>query len=490
MDSNIRYLNNKGSDASYQEIKTIIGWVLIVLAIYAVFYILSIYMNDAREVLVLRSYDIPYIPKNIQLKDKDNKVSRHLKFRFIYTCPESIFTVISDSSDNAKDHNDNNIQELFYFLNQNQKYVCFFVVNDAILSVPIHISRAVKCYPYKMYDTYVMGETRIFSDIEDILICQGVDRDTYGENCISTTYLNEICSNKMEYINYFMKHDLMIGTVIKPYKEKTSLNIYPGKYVKAPYSSRSACAAYEKLGEGCFLEDGVIVQEKNNMLNKYEIKCYVLDGKVEMTIVRLNGKNTNICIPDDYEGVSDDVKTVIENYKDEIRNLCKKAFYCINALTCMRIEKLKNDEAYVKYIINDLEKSGRDLTELDRRRVRYILTGLVNSEKNKLIDHINYRYDKKYDHTEVTKTINDYPDPIPQKVSYKIYDRLMRIDMALPDRGKYKKMTVTEIEPFASGIYVYKTIGACLKDDELNAFDNITKYNLYKIISSEKDETI
>jgi len=62
----------------------------------------------------------------------------------------------------------------------------------------------------------------------------------------------------------------------------------------------------------------------------------------------------------------------------------------------------------------------------------------------------------------------------------------MRIDMAIPDNNIYNKMTITEIEPFASGIYMYKTIGACLENDELNTFDNITKYNLYKIISSEK----
>ena len=88
--------------------------------------------------------------------------------------------------------------------------------------------------------------------------------------------------------------------------------MYPGKYVKAPYSSRSACAAYEKLGKGCFLDDGIIVQEKNNMLNKYEIKCYVLDGKVIMFLVRLDGINYNVCVPDDYKGVSDDIQLIIK----------------------------------------------------------------------------------------------------------------------------------------------------------------------------------
>jgi len=69
----------------------------------------------------------------------------------------------------------------------------------------------------------------------------------------------------------------------------------------------------------------------------------------------------------------------------------------------------------------------------------------------------------------------------------------MRVDMALPDTdesGIYDKITVTEIEPLASGIYLYKTIGACMKDDDMNTFDNIVKYNLYSIISTMKKEDL
>jgi hypothetical protein len=371
-------------------------------------------------------------------------------------------------------------------MRNNTKYVCFFVINNIDVSLSRSIIDEIKCYPYKMYDTYVMGETRIFTDIEDILLCQGVDRDTYGENCLSTTYLNEICSNKMEYIRYFMKHKLMIGTYIKPYNKNSELNRYNGKYVKAPYSSRSACAAYEYVGNECFLDDGVIVQEKNNMLNKYEIKCYVLDGKVIMIIVRLDGINYNVCVPDNYKGVSDDVRLIIEMYRRDIQDICEKAFNSINALTNMRIDKLEHDENYVKDIFNILNNNNSNLTDNEKTRIRYILTGLVNSEKIKLINDLNEKYKLSLDYKPLIKKINDYDDPIENNSNYKIYDRFMRIDMAIPDNNIYNKMTITEIEPFASGIYMYKTIGACLKNDELNTFDNITKYNLYKIISSEK----
>jgi hypothetical protein len=417
----------------------------------------------------------------MRLKDKDNKVSRHLKFRYVYTCPDKIYNNIKQIINN---NINNNTHELFYFMRNNKKYVCFFIVNDINVALSKNMIDNIKCYPYKMYDTYVMGETRIFTDIEDILMCQGVDRDTYGENCISTTYLNEICSNKMEYIIYFMKHKLMIETYIKPYNKNTELNTYIGKYVKAPYSSRSACAAYEAVGDECFLEDGVIVQEKNNMLNKYEIKCYVLDGKVIMIIVRLDGINYNVCIPDNYEGISDDVRLIIETYREDIYEICKKGFNCINALTNMRIDKLKHDETYVRTIFKEL--NNITLSDFEKTRIRYILTGLVNSEKIKLIKELNNKYNKTLDYKPLIKKINDYDDPIEYNKEYKIYDRFMRIDMAIPDNNVYNKITITEIEPFASGIYMYKTIGACLKNNKLNTFDNITKYNLYNIISSEK----
>lgn len=430
-----------------------------------------------------KSSDIPYIPKNMQLKDKDNKVARHLKFRFVYTCPDKIYDKIKDTVNN---NINNNIHKLFYFMRNNDIYICFFLINDIDVHLPTYLSNKIKCYPYKMYDTYVMGETRIFTDIKDILMCQGVDRDMYGTNCISTTYLNEICSNKMEYIRYFMKHNLMIGTYIKSYKQNSDLNVYTGMYVKAPYSSRSACAAYEQVGSECFLEDGVIVQEKNNMLNKYEIKCYVLDGKVIMIIVRLDGINYNVCVPDDYKGVSDDIRLIVETYRNDIYEICEKGYNSINALTNMRITKLKFDEKYVSNLFDDLKKSNINLSNDEKMEIKYILTGLVNSEKIKLINEINDKYNKNYDYNPIIKKINDYDDPIENKTDYKIYDRFMRIDMAVPDNNIYNKMTITEIEPFASGIYMYKTIGPCLKNNNLNKFDNITKYNLYNIISSEK----
>lgn len=462
-------------------------YLILLLLLFILICELCTFHNDTPDDnMELLAYDIPYIPKNIQLKDKDNKVTRHLKFRFIYVCQESVFNKLKELN-NTSTRNNNNIQTLFSYISNDVKYVCFFVVDHHVLKVNKNIRNSIKRYTYKLYDTYVMGDTRIFDDIEDILICQGFDRDAYGENCISTVYLNEICSNKIEYIKYFLKHGLMTSTSIHSYNNRPKNNIFYGKYVKAPYSSRSVCASYEKVGENCFLEDGIIIQEKNNMLQKYELKCYVLDGNIDMIIVRLHGKNINICVPDDYKNIPDDIKNIVEQYKDDMKALCNKAYYCINALINMRIEKLHNDEKNSILLLNDLNMSGAKLTNHDEKKIKYILTGLVNSEKIKLINLINHKYSKTYDYSKYTKRIVDYPDPLDNDSNFKIYDRFMRIDIALPDNNKYTHLTVTEIEPFASGIYMYKTVGGCMKSNDLNIFDDIVTYNLYRILSTQSN---
>lgn len=486
------------------EYSEMLKLILVILVIYLML-IMSIpyfFPTDNKIVLLLRAYHIPLDGSYIDIKDPQDDIQRslrHLKIRFVYTCPKKCFINIKKLNEHAE------IEHLFYFKRNSEIYECFFVVKDCLVKVPQHYRHHIKTYPYKMYDTYVMGDTRIFNSIQDILMCQGFDRDAYGENCISTVYLNEICSNKIEYIKYLSKHGLMIETVIKPYKQGKGQNEYPGRYVKAPYSSRSVCAFYEKVDAKCFLEDGVIVQEKNHLLDKYEFKCYVIDGKIQMTVVRLAGKNINICVPEDdqdyseqeFPSIPDNIKQMVKKYKKEMEIVCKKTFYCMNSLIHMRIQKLEKDEEAIGDVMDVI--SGASLSIHDKKVIRYVLNGLVNSEKIKILNTIDKKYNKKIGQPLIdvlTKPINNYVDmldtnnnsehtdiTIPK--NFKIYDRFMRVDMALPDGKKYNKITVTEIEPFASGIYMYKTIGPCMRNDDYNKFDNITMYNLYKIISTE-----
>jgi hypothetical protein len=317
---------------------------------------------------------------------------------------------------------------------------------------------------------------------------------------ISTTFLNELCSNKIEYIKYFVKHGLMVNTTIMT---DGTTNKYKNSYVKAPYSSRSVCAQFEQIKKDkCYLGEGVIVQTTNEMLKKYEIKCYVLDGNIYMTLVRLNGQNSNICIKD-LDQITDDkntnklneIKRLVKQYSEELRATAKKAYYRINALIGLRLKKLEQDETEIKKIIKKIKYANPQITSTEIQNMRYILLGLVNSEKIKLIDKLNKDYKLNISSDNLTKTVNSYADKVDNvnKVDKAnendkmpiIYDRFMRIDMALPDNNNYDRVTITEIEPFASGIYLYSTIGKCMINDDLNTFENITVYNLHKIISDK-----
>lgn len=449
--------------------------VIFVLIVFILFY--------RTDQIKLRSHDYTYIPE-LELGDKDNKMSRHLKIRFIYVCPSNIFDQIKQLATH------NNVRELFRF-NKDIQYTAFFVIETEDVSIYINQSDMIVEYPYKLYDTYVMGDTRIFNDInniKDILICQGYDRDLYGLNCISTTYLNELCSNKLEYVKYFVKHGLMTNTFIKNIKNIKNIKkygSYSGFYIKAPYSSRSVCATKNDLHPNCFVKEGVIVQAENHSLKKYELKCYVVNGSITMILVRLDGVNRNICVKDDMSNIDPILHDLITKHKSEIHLMCKKAFYCMNSLIQMRLDKLEVDTLEANRIISSLNIDSRE-----KLRIKYILTGLVNSAKIDMINEINNKYDKNFDAFGLTSNVGDYKDPMDLDKDpidldeVKIYDIFMRVDLAFPDNSNYNTMTITEIEPLASGIYLPKTVMPCMKSDELNDFNSIVKYNLYHIISN------
>jgi hypothetical protein len=415
-------------------------------------------------------YFIPYNnPIHVSLKNPNiKKKLKHLFYNYMYVLPNDIFIHIEQKY--------KHIKKYFVFVKDSTKYVAFYVSYTTVIRFDKEDVCRLRTYTFKLHDTYVLGPTRIFNNIEDIIMSQGVERDMYGEKSISTVYLNELCSNKLEYVKYFVKHGLMIGTTIEPYKYG---DIYNERYVKSPYSSRSACSQYEVLNNGCFVDDGVIVQQENSSLDMYEFKCYCLDGKLQMIILRREGGDYNICIPKDGTGLDLPIYNLVIKYLKNIEDLCTKAFYLMNNLVNMRIHKLNNDKHNTIQLVNDIKKSHQIDINIDKK-IEYILTSLINSEKKKLINVLNKKYDKKYKHNVFTMNVVDYPEPD----EYKIYDRFMRIDMALPDGHNYKKMTITEIEPFASGIYLNSTIKKCMKDDWHNEFNSIVQYNLHKIIST------
>ena len=135
----------------------------------------------------------------------------------------------------------------------------------------------------------------------DIIYCQGIDRDMYGTSCISTTYLNEICSNKLQYIKCLTKYGLMINTrIIDDIIDMQGSN----DIVKLPYSSRSACVARsdtfnkDKLVE-CYTGDGYIVQKYHHFVGLMELKCHCLDGEVYAITLRIHNGDKFYCTKPD-----------------------------------------------------------------------------------------------------------------------------------------------------------------------------------------------
>lgn len=420
---------------------------------------------------------VPYPIKNNAFVDL-TKLSSHLMFRFLYVMDATDYDEIGDPQ----------MFLLFKFKKDDVDMVCIFTKSNFTKDIQQSIARNITRYTYKMYDTYVTGSTRIFNDIDQIIMCQGYDRDAVGLNCISTVQMNEICSNKMEYIRYFVKHGLMINTEIKTYN-RNNLNKFKKKYLKSPYSSRSACVGYENIDRDCYLDDGIIVQEPNNMLNRFEYKCYTLNGLIYMVILRMEGRNYNKCFMLDELDMNDpmvppEAKILFKKYQEDIHKICHDTYIAVNAMVGMRMVKQKKDETNAMKVIHAIESSGYTVSSDEKLKIKYYLTSLVNNEKVKLVDSLNHRYKQNIDAELFTTYLSDQVDLLDHPDDLKIYDRFMRVDISAPDNGKYDRVTVTEIEPYASGIYGYDTIGKCMRSENNNEFININQYNLYKIISS------
>ena len=95
------------------NIRNVAGWIIIILLFYLFYKLIENRYSEKRDVSYqLQSYDIPYIPKSIELKDKDTKLVKHLKFRFVYTCPERVYETIMSKSES------DNIRQLFSYMKE------------------------------------------------------------------------------------------------------------------------------------------------------------------------------------------------------------------------------------------------------------------------------------------------------------------------------------------------------------------------------------
>ena len=415
-----------------------------------------------------------------------NEYSNYLVYSYFYIINNTDYNDIGTRKIHFNDrfkHEDNTANmliELFKFTQESKKYVCFYVESPVNILGDYPILR----YAYKRKDSYIIGSRKPFRDIKDIIYSQGIERSHIGFDCISTTYLNEIVSNKIEYTLFFIERGLMYNTELVRHINGA---VYKHKFVKAPYSSGSKCAFYQELPQhGCYTDDLVIVQPVNKTLKYYELKCHCINGEIDFVLVKqVRSKSGYVCMNSNLEGpdLVPELRNMVNKYKNEIKKVCSDAFKAMNRLIHYRLIKLQHELNAAEYIISEVAHKNNAVTSKDKKSMLFVLTSLVNSRKKALIQYINSTHGKSIDFETFTRPIMDYAV---KEDKYPTYDNFMRIDLALPDGDRFNKVMVLEVEPFASGRLKYDIIDKCLTEKE--NFVTSSQYLMAKIIKSAPDK--
>lgn len=255
------------------------------------------------------------------------------------------------------------------------RYIAWYILKD--MEIP---DIKVMKYCYKRKDTYIIGERKIFDKIDQIIYAQGLEREKIGKDCISSTYMNELMANKIEYHLWLIKHGLIKYTDIEEYgHDKTK----KGYYIKAPYSSGTGCVVedeFKKLKKLCYLDEGVIVQKKNYSLRMFELKCQVINGEIHYILVKRLDK-PYVCVDNNFKSTDKAIERMINKNKKYIIKLCKKAYRLINHLVMIRIHKIHNDNLEINKIFRKLYDKGIQLNDETKNNIRFTLNSLVVNKK-------------------------------------------------------------------------------------------------------------
>lgn len=362
--------------------------------------------------------------------------------------------------------------------NDDTEYIAWYCDKDIVID-DIKVYR----YAYKRHDTYIIGERKIYTNIDKIVYTQGVERLAIGGECISSVYLNELLANKVEYHLWLMDHDLIKHTIIEQYSPNKK---YDGMYIKAPYSSGSGCVAenvstlHNKI---CYTMGDVIVQKKNFSLRYLELKCQVIDEKIQYILVK-RIREGYICLNKDFVCTDKKLESRVRKYRDDIERICKEAFRLINHLVMIRAHKLESDNMYIDQILKQIHEKD-ELTDLEKDRIRFTLISLVTARKRTLIKNIREKYQVDIDEERLNMSLIEYHKNHNVPYDKSKSEKYMRIDLALPDYKNYYDITVLEVEPFASGRLHYGIIKDCIYDSD--KYTSTSHHLISEIIKGNKD---
>lgn len=360
---------------------------------------------------------------------------------FMYTIPKSQYDDISRIKLKIKNLYEtemmhyNDIWEYTRFNWNGVEYVCFFVTKEIDVGYGDY---DIKKFTVKTHNPYQIGRNRgYFSSMTELIYFQGQERAKNMGPSISSVWLDELVTNKIEYV-YFLRQ-LGLMKLVKM-RSVGNLDLIGNINANVPYIENSLDSYIENVFQNPMDVDDVgLVKsyDKNDV-----IKCYCLNGKIIFTLQK-NQKNLSV------EICSKKVSTSIEKF-------CTKIFDAMNRLIYYRKRKLKTELSAIGYAISSIADKHDHITNRQQKEMLYVMTSLSNSSKAKLINYLNIKYKKNIDLESLTEPVMNYSK---KKEHYEVYDKFMRIDVV----AKKDKVSVVNIESFTTDLTKLKKIAGLEK---------------------------
>jgi hypothetical protein len=388
---------------------------------------------------------------------------------------------------------------------------------------------------YKNGDSYIFGLAKPLKHIYQVIQHQYHNRINI-DKIISTVGVNELTAEKLDYHQYFIDRDIIPKEMTKIVKNGVSpeyvsnplSELKDNNVIKYPYHSTSRCVFMPKGSyhikrsehNECFVDHGYIVQKYNPTLEEVEFKSHVINGEVYYIMTRYK-KDKYKCVHN-FKTKHEIVGNIVNQHKDEIREVIKQAFDAMNRLRFIKEKRLKHETnrlyRLVRKLVEPYTEQIGDVSFLDKYdcHVRDKKLNILY-QKSFLPSHIvdflklfrdgkykcsfeamytslltNYKLDRlnalkkalNQDDVDTDQNNSDINQNVvvlidklihlysmsdyefDQKhlkdVDHPIKDFYMRIDIALPDGVNYHKCYVNEIEPLASGKGEYKALQKCI----------------------------
>ena len=334
--------------------------------------------------------------------------------------------------------------------------------------------------------TYIKNEqyllnAEVVNTLPDLLRFQYEQRLFLRNNLSSIDFL-ELTSNKLLLYEYLNSDRLMNFTEVfyKPLDEKAKMD--NRSVLKIPYTSKTSFRCNQVSSNNtdvdslCFRDEGYILQRKNLNLDKYIVRCSVVSGDISLVAVLGQGTelgNSSMALSDFRFPGNKGYTDMLQPYTDQIRELCNKAFISVNKFINAYIHKRKVEMDMFIDIVNDTYKIKVDPFDPHVRNVvlndtfktsvqieasfssslkiakKLILNNLLITEKRLMTSGIKIKINRLI--ILVDESIISYGKRVGKAIPKQMNEYYMRFDMVLPDKTRFKDLTITDVSAMVSG---------------------------------------